>query len=143
MQDRPNDQFKRNAIPFLAESRNAKGLDTTVVEAAYLIDAAVLRAHVSSGVTLCAKNLFGATSINPDWHKNAHHGFRHNADGSASYSVFTDFLGHKDLGGENHPFLLLMGAMETTTSMVRLIAIGRWRSSTVPGRTAFSCRLTA
>src|SRR5580700_10179667 len=28
-----------------------------------LIDAAVLRAHVSSGVTLCAKNLFGATSI--------------------------------------------------------------------------------
>jgi hypothetical protein len=25
---------------------------------------------VSSGVTLCAKNLFGATSIHADWRKN-------------------------------------------------------------------------
>ena len=65
-------EFKPNAIPFSVESNNAKGLDTTVVEATYLINAAVLRAHVSSGVTLCAKNLFGATSINPDWRKNAH-----------------------------------------------------------------------
>ena len=63
-------EFKPNAIPFSVESRNASGLDSTVVEAAYLIDAAVLRAHVSTGVTLCAKNLFGATSINPDWRKN-------------------------------------------------------------------------
>src|SRR5271156_538019 len=65
-------EFKRNAIPFSVTSRNAKGLDTVVVDAAYLIDAAVLRAHVSSGVTLCAKNLFGATSIYTDWRKNAH-----------------------------------------------------------------------
>src|SRR4029077_20820807 len=42
-------EFKPNAIPFSVESRNAMGLDTTVVEAAYLIDAAVLRAHVSTG----------------------------------------------------------------------------------------------
>src|SRR5580693_5387696 len=46
-------EFKPNAIPFSVTSRNATGLDTTVVEAAYLIDAALLRAHVSSGVTLC------------------------------------------------------------------------------------------
>jgi hypothetical protein len=91
-------EFKPNAIPFSITSRNATGLDTTVVEAAYLIDAALLKGHVSSGVTLCAKNLFGATSINPDWHKNAHDGFPHNRDGSASYSAFVDFLGHKDLG---------------------------------------------
>jgi hypothetical protein len=99
-------EFKPNAIPFSIESNNAKGLDTTVVEATYLIDAAVLRAHVSSGVTLCAKNLFGATSINPDWHKNAHDGFHHNKDGSASYSAFTDFLGHKDLGEKTMLFLI-------------------------------------
>jgi uncharacterized protein (DUF362 family) len=97
-------EFKANAIPFSVESNNAKGLDTTVVEASYLIDAAVLRAHVSSGVTLSAKNLFGATSINPDWRKNAHDGFHHNKDGSASYSAFTDYLGHKDLGREDNPF---------------------------------------
>jgi hypothetical protein len=91
-------EFKPDAIPFSITSRNAKGLDTAVVEANYLIDAAVLKGHVSSGVSLCAKNLFGATSIFTDWHKNAHDGFRHNADGSASYAAYVDYLGHKDLG---------------------------------------------
>ncbi len=99
-------EFKPNAIPFSVPSRNAMGLDNAVVEAAYLIDAAVLRAHVSSGVTLCAKNLFGATSIYTDWHKNAHDGFQHNRDGSASYSAFTDFLGHKDLGEKTVLFVI-------------------------------------
>ncbi len=99
-------EFKPNAIPFSVASRNAKGLDTTVVEAAYLIDAALLKGHVSTGVTLCAKNLFGATSIYTDWHKNAHDGFPHNRDGSASYSAFVDFLGHKDLGEKTILFIV-------------------------------------
>jgi hypothetical protein len=98
--------FKPNAIPYSVTSRNATGLDTTVTEAAYLIDAALLKGHVSSGVTLCAKNLFGATSINPDWHKNAHDGFPHNRDGSASYAAIVDFLGHKDLGEKTMLFLI-------------------------------------
>jgi hypothetical protein len=91
-------EFKPDAIPYSVTSRNAKGLDTVVVDAAYLIDAALLKGHVSSGVSLCAKNLFGATSIFTDWHKNAHDGFRHNADGSPSYAAYVDYLGHKDLG---------------------------------------------
>jgi hypothetical protein len=99
-------EFKPNAIPFSITSRNASGLDTTVIEATYLIDAALLKGHVSSGVTLCAKNLFGATSINPDWHKNAHDGFPHPRDGSASYSAFVDFLGHKDLGEKTMLFVI-------------------------------------
>jgi hypothetical protein len=99
-------EFKPNAIPFSITSRNATGLDTTVVEATYLIDAALLKGHVSSGVTLCAKNLFGATSIHTDWHLNAHDGFRHNGDGSPSYSAFVDFLGHKDLGQKTMLFLI-------------------------------------
>ena len=99
-------EFKPDAIPFSVTSRNAKGLDTVVVDATYIINAAVLRAHVSSGVTLCAKNLFGCTSIYTDWHKNAHDGFRHNPDGSASYSAFTDFLGHKDLGEKTMLFII-------------------------------------
>jgi uncharacterized protein (DUF362 family) len=99
-------EFKPTAIPFSVPSRNASGLDTTVVEAAYLIDAALLKGHVSSGVTLCAKNLFGATSINPDWRKNAHDGFPPNHDGSPSYSAFVDFLGHKDLGEKTMLFLV-------------------------------------
>src|ERR1700739_4152383 len=99
-------EFKPNAIPYSITSRKASGLDTTVTEATYLIDAALLKGHVSSGVTLCAKNLFGATSIDPDWHKNAHDGFRHNIDGSASYAVFVDYLGHKDLGEKTMLFLI-------------------------------------
>jgi hypothetical protein len=61
---------------------------------------------VSSGVTLCAKNLFGATSIFTDWHKNAHDGFNHKSDGSASYSAFVDYLGHKDLGEKTILFVV-------------------------------------
>jgi uncharacterized protein (DUF362 family) len=99
-------ECKPNAIPFSVASRNASGLDTTVVEAAYLIDAALLKGHVSSGVTLCAKNLFGATSINSDWRKNAHDGFPPNHDGSPSYSAFVDFLGHKDLGEKTMLFIV-------------------------------------
>ena len=99
-------EFKLNAIPFSITSRNATGLDTTVVEATYLLDTALLKGHVSSGMTLCAKNLFGATSIYTDWHKNAHDGFRHNSDGLASYSAFVDFLGHRDLGEKTILFLI-------------------------------------
>jgi hypothetical protein len=104
--DKIHHEFKPNAIPFSITSRNASGLDTTVTEATYLIDAALLKGHVSSGVTLCAKNLFGATSIDPDWHKNAHDGFRHNVDGSSSYSAFVDYLGHKDLGEKTILFII-------------------------------------
>ena len=99
-------EFKPNAIPYSITTRNASGLDTTVIEAAYLIDAAILKGHVSSGFSLCAKNLFGALSIDPDWHKNAHDGFPHKRDGSASYSAFVDFLGHKDLGEKTILFLI-------------------------------------
>jgi hypothetical protein len=99
-------EFKPNAIPFSITSRNATGLDTAVVEAAYLIDAALLKGHVSSGVSLCAKNLFGATSIFTDWHKNAHDGFRHNNDGSSSYAAYVDYLGHKDLGEKTVLFVI-------------------------------------
>ena len=99
-------EFKPNAIPYSITSRNATGLDTTATEATYLIDAALLKGHVSSGVTLCAKNLFGATSINPDWRKNAHDGFPHNRDGSPGYAAVVDFLGHKDLGEKTMLFLI-------------------------------------
>lgn len=53
---------------------------TCVVEADYLIDMALMKGHVSQGVTLCAKNFFGCTSIEYDWRKNAHStGFNLNA----------------------------------------------------------------
>jgi len=57
-------------------------------------------------VTLCAKNLFGATSINPDLRKNAHEGVPPTHDGSPSYSAFVHFLGHKDLGEKTMLFIV-------------------------------------
>jgi len=60
-----------------------------------------MKGHVSQGVTLCAKNYFGCTSIESDWRKNTHSsGFSQNKDGSYKYSVFTDYMGHKDLVGK-------------------------------------------
>jgi hypothetical protein len=99
-------EFKREAISFSIAGRNATGIATTAIEATYLIDASLLKGHVASGVTLSAKNLFGLTSIDPDWHKTAHDHFNQNRDGTPSYSTFTDFLGHKDLGGKTMLFLI-------------------------------------
>lgn len=59
------------------------------------------------GVTLTAKNWYGATDINLQWRKNAHIGFsadkRH---GTPSYKTFVDFIGHKDLGGKTLLYLI-------------------------------------
>ncbi|HVO13274.1 MAG TPA: DUF362 domain-containing protein [Vicinamibacteria bacterium] len=99
-------EFKAGAIPFSEHGGNATGVATAAVEATYLIDASVLKGHVSSGVTLSAKNFFGLTSIDPDWHKNAHHGFDPRRDGTPAYSAFTDFLGHQDMGEKTVLFLM-------------------------------------
>ena len=56
---------------------------------------------------LCAKNYFGCTSIETDWHKNAHcSGFSQSREGKTQYSVYPDFMGHKDLGAKTILFLI-------------------------------------
>jgi hypothetical protein len=99
-------EYKADALPFSIPSKNATGIATAAVEATYLIDAAILKGHVGQGVTLCAKNLFGLTSIDPNWRKNAHDYFGPKKDGSPSYMTFVDFLGHKDLGGKTMLFVI-------------------------------------
>ena len=100
--------FIENAIPYSVDNgKVATGLASCVVEADYIINLALMKGHVSQGVTLCAKNYFGCTSIESDWRKNAHSsGFSQNMDGSYKYSVFTDYMGHKDLGGKTMLFLI-------------------------------------
>jgi len=99
-------EFEPDAIPFSVPGNNATGIATTAIEATYLIDVALLKGHVGTGVTLCAKNLFGVTSINPDWRKNAHDHFNQDRAGAPVYSTFTDFLAHKDLGEKTMLFLI-------------------------------------
>ena len=63
--------------------------------------------HHGPGVTLTAKNWYGATDINLLWRKNAHNGIsadkRH---GKPSYKTMVDWIGHKDLGQKCLLFLI-------------------------------------
>ncbi|MGD0582547.1 MAG: DUF362 domain-containing protein [Bacteroidales bacterium] len=99
--------YTDNAIPYSADNgKLATGLATCAVEADYLINMALLKGHVGQGVTLCAKNWYGVTSIDRDWHKNAHDHFNPDRVGTPGYLTFVDFMAHKDLGGKTMLFLI-------------------------------------
>lgn len=79
----------------------ARGIAKCVVDAKYLINSALLKTHKGPGVTLCAKNWYGATDININWRKNAHdHISQDKKHGTHQYKTFVDWMGHKDLGGK-------------------------------------------
>lgn len=95
------------AIPYSADNgKLARGLALCAVEADYIINMALLKGHVGQGVTLCAKNFYGATSIDRNWRKNAHDNFNQDRQGRDRYMTFTDFMGHKDLGGKTILFMI-------------------------------------
>ncbi|MDA3890836.1 MAG: DUF362 domain-containing protein [Salinivirgaceae bacterium] len=87
--------------------KQTTGLATSFVEADYVINMALLKGHVSQGVTLNAKNFFGCVDIETDWRKNAHcSGFSQSKEGTRQYSVYPDFIGHKDLGAKTILYLV-------------------------------------
>lgn len=92
-------EYYDNAIPYSVDNgKLATGLATCIVDADYLINSSLLKIHVGPGVTLTAKNWYGATSIHKDWRRNSHAGFNQNRQGVKAYRTFVDFIGHKDLG---------------------------------------------
>lgn len=104
---RTKSTYQDNAIPYSKDNgKLAQGLAKCAVEADYLINMALLKGHVGQGVTLCAKNYYGVTSINNDWRKNAHNNFDQNREGKSKYMTFVDFLAHKDLGDKTMLFLI-------------------------------------
>jgi uncharacterized protein (DUF362 family) len=87
--------------------RLARGLAKCIVDAPYLINSALLKTHKGPGVTLTAKNWYGATDISLMWRENAHVGFSQDKKhGAPSYKTFVDFMGHKDLGQKTLLFLI-------------------------------------
>ncbi|MEI7828855.1 MAG: DUF362 domain-containing protein [Prolixibacteraceae bacterium] len=100
--------FTENAFTYSYDFKGmTKGLATCFLEANYVINLAIMKGHVSQGVTLCAKNFFGCTNIETDWRKNAHgSGFSQSKEGKRQYSVYPDFIGHKDLGGKTVLYLI-------------------------------------
>jgi hypothetical protein len=100
--------FTKNGFRYSFDfERQTTGLATCFVEADYVINMALMKGHVSQGVTLSSKNFFGCVDIETDWRKNAHgNGFSQNREGKRQYSVYPDFMGHKDLGGKTILFLI-------------------------------------
>lgn len=104
---RTKSAYKENAIPYSVDNgKLATGLATCATEADYLINMALLKGHVGQGVTLCAKNYYGVTSIDNNWRKNAHNNFNPDRNGNPQYLTFVDFLAHKDLGNKTMLFLI-------------------------------------
>ena len=99
--------YNENAIPYSIDNgKLATGLATCATEADYLINMSLLKGHVGQGVTLCAKNYYGVTSIYNDWRKNAHNNFNPDRNGNPQYLTFVDFIAHKDLGDKTMLFFI-------------------------------------
>jgi hypothetical protein len=104
---RVKSEYVENAIHYSVDNgKLARGLVKCVIEADYLINMALLKGHVGVGVTLCAKNYYGATNINSDWRKNFHDNFNQDKNGKPKYMTFVDYLGHKDLGEKTMLFMI-------------------------------------
>lgn len=101
-QGRVKCEFYEGAIMFTeGYGEKQKGLAKCIVDADYVINSALLKIHAGPGVTLTAKNWYGATSLNKDWHQNSHNGINQDKkNGTIKYSSQVDFIGHKDLGGK-------------------------------------------
>jgi hypothetical protein len=99
-------------------------LPTAFAEAAYIINFAILKGH-SSGVTLCAKNLYGSLIRTPAGYlrpelprlptKGTYPGYYNvhlslpNAEwspGTAHYRALVDLMGHHELGGKTLLYLI-------------------------------------
>lgn len=101
-------EYYPEQITYSADNgKMARGLAKCIVDADYLINSALLKTHNGPGVTLTAKNWYGATDIALMWRKNAHNNFspdkRH---GKPGYKTFVDFMAHKDLGQKTLLFLI-------------------------------------
>lgn len=85
----------------------ARGLAKCIVDADYLVNSALLKNHKGPGVTLTAKNWYGATDISLMWRRNAHNGISQDKrNGKPAYKTFVDYMAHKDMGQKTLLFLI-------------------------------------
>ena len=79
-------------------------LPTCITEANYMINIAALKGHSRAGITLCAKNYFGAHCREDSYHLheglvNPDAGTSPTRTGMGLYRIQVDLMGHKFLGG--------------------------------------------
>ena len=93
-------EYYPEQIAYSADNgKMARGLAKCIVDADYLINSALLKTHSGPGVTLTAKNWYGATDINLLWRQNAHNNVSQDKrNGKPGYKTFVDWMSHKDMG---------------------------------------------
>ncbi len=93
-----------NAITFTSpEVELGNELPRQVVDAAYLINIALLKGHEITGVTLCAKNHFGSVRY-PQKDHNKYVSQMKGAPGD--YSAYVDLMGSPNLGGKTMLYIV-------------------------------------
>jgi hypothetical protein len=122
---RTKSTYIADAMKYSADNgKLATGLSTSLEEAEYVINFAILKGHVGQGVTLCGKNWYGVTDIHADWRKNAHDNFNQNRSGNAQYMTFVDFMGHQLTGGKT--FLYLIDGLYGSENVAG-VPSGKWK----------------
>lgn len=101
-------EYYPEMITYSADNgKMARGLAKCIVDADYVINSALLKTHSGPGVTLTAKNWYGATDISLMWRQNAHNNISQDKrHGKPGYKTFVDFIAHPHLGGKCLLFLI-------------------------------------
>jgi len=123
-----NSEISKTHEPFIC-------VPTVVAEAKYRINLAVWRAHSIAGITLCAKNNFGSIywpALDYWGPRPFHSGWIQKTRPMGSYSVFTDVMAHRQLGGKNMLYLFdgLYTAEHSELNVVRFQSFqDQWTAS--------------
>ena len=109
-------------------------LPLCVIQAKYMINLALMRAHTLFGVTLCAKNHFGTTYFPNDrgWSPSPLHQYGSRKDPMGSYNCLVNLNGHKHLDGKTFLYMIdaLYPARNQTGGVIRFVSFDNdWFSS--------------
>jgi uncharacterized protein (DUF362 family) len=107
---------------------------TCVTQAKYLINFALLRAHIIFGVTLAGKNHFGSVYFpnRGGWTPAPLHSYGSRSRPMGSYNCLVDLMGHKQLGGKTLLYLVdgLYPGEHNETRVIRWASFGdQWAAS--------------
>ena len=95
---RESPEWVEDAISYTApDPEIGTALPKCVVDAAYLVNSALLKGHEMAGVTLCAKNHFGSIRFPQKDHPKYVTPMAHD---SGDPSAFVDLMGSRNLGGK-------------------------------------------
>jgi uncharacterized protein (DUF362 family) len=123
-----------NSIHFADPNLPEAFLPKTVTEAKYLVNFALLRAHILFGVTLTAKNHFGEVYFpnGGGFSPRTLHNFGGRTRPPGSYNCLVDLIGHKQLGGKTLLYLVdaLYPGEHNETKVTKFASFGdRWAAS--------------